>query len=174
MRQDVFHGYRGTAKKYTKLIKYKEDLKKSEGEDEYFGHGIYFFENDKREAHNWAKYVRKYTETEISVIYVYIKTESILDFFDSETYEDYIKIVDTIKERYKEQKSIPKFVKPVDCNLINNICDKKGYKLVRGGFPPNHKKGNMLIKDDFTRIGKIHIQLCVRDVEIIKEYKILY
>lgn len=55
------------------------------------------------------------------------------------------------------------------------ICEKEGFDLVRAAFPLRHRDGLELIKLAKTRITKIHIQLCVRNVKIIsclEEYSV--
>lgn len=172
-----FRGYRGTRKKYTDALISSDDWKFSDGEDEYFGHGIYFFEEDHTEAYNFVKYTKEYEENEISLIQAKISCsrETILDFFNGQVYDDYIKLlVDEINERFKGYKNIPKIEIPFDCGLINMVCEKDGYILVRGPHQPKYRPiyrlAIELVEEDFTRIKPTHIQLCVRNRDIIKKY----
>lgn len=50
-----FQGYRGTTKEWVEKAKNRE-FKVSTSDDEYFGHCIYFFQDDPKEAYNWARY----------------------------------------------------------------------------------------------------------------------
>lgn len=169
-----FLAYRGTHKDYIVNIIDKGLWLKSEGDDEFFGHGIYFFEEDDNEAYNWAKYKRKIPEKEIAIIQAYItcSRKEVLDLIHSRKYQEYIKLVNEIKNRFKEQPSKPKFKYPFDCGLINLICDKEGYKLVRGAYNPKNQLALSLINLGATRIPKIHIQLCVRDKSLINSYTV--
>jgi len=157
----VFVGYRGTSKRYTPDLLSNGRWWVSNGPDEYLGHGIYFFENDYQEAYNWAKYYRKLNAEEIEVIKADIraKKEEIFDFLDSETLDSYLNLMKEIGAKFYEADAVPGLDHPADCKLINWICDKDGYKLVRGAFSPNKKLVNELMRANLTRIRKIHVQL---------------
>lgn len=173
-KQDIFHAYRGTNKEWG--IKWEEnrELKMSNGEDEYFGHGCYFFENDYNEALNWAKNIRNINSGNISIIYAYIKSDKVYDLMDRETYNEYAKLMDVIAKRYENSAKKPKLNKPYDCKLINMIVKEKNYDMVRGSYSPNHRLGLMLKENGHTRINKTHIQLCVINKDIIKESEVEY
>lgn len=167
-----FIAFRGTDRNYGRQVLENKYWGKSEGKDEYFGHGVYFFEEDYNEALNWAKYTRKISDKDIVIIWASIKCErsKILDLLNSVTHREYMKIIDAVYSKYKDSEEVPKFGYPYDCELINLICDKLGYKLVRGAYSPNHKQSMFLIKKGVTRHAKTHIQLCVRDTDIINDY----
>lgn len=180
-----FIGYRGTRKKYTDLVLNCDDWRKSDGwkysdgEDEYFGHGIYFFEENHTEAFKFAKLIRKYEEHEISIIKTSICCDrmNILDFLNGEVYQEYISVLTkTISDRFEEHENTPKFDTPLDCGMINYICKKQHYKLVRGPgrsvFRKYYETSLKLIELNVTRIQPFHIELCVRDIDIIKNFLI--
>ena len=99
-KQTIFHGYKGTSKHWGRRCKKFNEFCPSQGDDEYFGHGIYFFENDQTEAYNFAKFSRKITESDICIIYALIETDRVLDFFDTTTYVEYIKMIKKILSEY--------------------------------------------------------------------------
>lgn len=173
-KQRTFHAYRGANEEWGKKWEYNKELKLSNGEDEYFGHGYYFFENDYSEAKNWAKNVRKIKTGNISIIYAYIESEKVYDLIDRETYNEYIKLIKIISERYENSDKKPNFNKPYDCKLINLISDENGYDMVKGIYYPNHRLGNEMLENGNTRMSKTHIQLCVRNKDIIQESKVEY
>lgn len=173
-KQDIFHAYRGTNKEWGQKWEKNKQLKFSNGKDEYFGHGFYFFENDYKEALNWAKNIRKIPKGNISIIYAYIKSDKVYDLIDRETYNEYVHLMEIISKRFKNCKEKPKINKPYDCNLINMIVKENNYDMVRGAYSPNHSKSLILSKDGYTRINKTHIQLCVINKEIIKGSEVEY
>lgn len=173
-RQNIFHAYRGTTKEWGENWECNNELKFSDGNDEYFGHGYYFFENDYNEAKFWAEYVRKIKRGNISIIYAYIESDNVYDLIDRETYNEYIKLVQTISERYKNSNENPNFNKPYDCKLINLIAEECGYDMIRGIYYPKHKLGLEMIENGNTRMSKTHIQLCVRNKDIIKKSEVDY
>lgn len=171
-RERAFIGYRGTSKQRVQDFLNSGQWEVSTRPDEYLGHGTYFFENDYQEAYKWAKYNRKLDDEEIEVIKVNIKVKEkeVFDLLDSTTCDDYLKIVKKIGAKFYEADNIPDH--PADCKLINLICDRDGYKLVRGAFSPNKKLAKELISANLTRMRKIHIQLCVKDPRIIEYFEI--
>ena len=94
--------------------------------------------------------------------------------FDSITFQEYIKLVETLHKRYQYSSSVLNIKEPFDCNLINCICEEAGYLLVKGPYSPNHNLGNKLLEQKYTRIQKTHIQLCIRDQSIIKKREVYY
>ncbi|GEM_PF-3975441 len=158
--------YRGIDTKNALKFKDSGYLSYSNGTDEYFGHGIYFFENDAREAFNFGKIVRGFDVVHIIEAKIKVEYKYIYDLIDAVTYHEYINFLeDYIKDRYKDSSIVPEIV---DCKIINDICNIEKYKLVRGFYRPHNKKGSSLLKKGFTRIEKCHIQLCVKDESIIK------
>lgn len=74
-KQQEFHAYRGTSKKWGEAWEKNKELKFSDGKDEYFGHGYYFFENDYEEAKFWASKVRRIDKGNIAIIYAHIESK---------------------------------------------------------------------------------------------------
>lgn len=170
-------GHRGTTKAWGEKCKREADFYISKGDDEYFGHGIYFFEDDDLEAENWAKCVRKIKIGDISIIEALIESDEdkVFDLTKTRVFNEYMNLVDIIAKRYKEGSAKqPQIKKPYDCKIINMICDKKGIQLVRGPYKLNHKLARKLGDDNVTRLNRIHIQLCVRDKAVIKETKVRF
>jgi len=167
-------GYRGADRGYALLVLKKNRWEKSQGPDEYFGHGIYFFEEDESEAYNWARHNRKIPEKDISLIQACIKCNrcEIMDLVKNVTYREYLQIIKAIQKKYENEDKSPDIKYPFDCRVINMLCDRHGYKLVRGPYNPRNRLSIGLIKAGATRIPKIHIQLCVRDENIITDYRI--
>lgn len=167
-----FLGYRGTDRKYAALLKDKKQWKKSVGSDEYFGHGIYFFEEDAKEAFNFAKYTRKIPDKDIAVIQALLKCDrkEVLDLINADIYQDYLELIIKLDNVYKKEKRKPRLNHPYDCKVINMICNRDGYKMVRGAYNPRNAVSLKLIKSGVTRIAKTHIQLCVREESIINDF----
>ncbi len=174
VRQTVFHGYRGTTKFWGDKCKFHNEFTLSTSPDEYFGYGIYFFENDQREAYNFARYARRIPHNRIRIIYALIETDRVLDFFESRVFENYIRLIKDILDRYKDEEVVPDLdlKNPFDCRLINDICERENYLLVKTPYTPQHQLGILYNDQGYTRIKRTHIQLCVRDISIIKEHKV--
>lgn len=152
----------------------RKKLAFSSNDDEYFGHGFYFFENDYTEALNWAKYTRKIKIDNISIIYVYIESDKVYDLVDTEVYKEYINLLKIIEDRYENEKEKVKLRKPYDCKIINVIIDKYGFEMVRGIYFPRHREGLRFLNKDYTRMRRAHIQLCIREKGIIKDSEVEY
>ncbi len=86
------------------------------------------------------------------------------------TYKEYMQVISSIQERYEKEDKKPDIDYPFDCRVINMLCEKDGYKLVRGPYNPKNTLSIGLIKAGATRIPKTHIQLCIRDERIISDY----
>lgn len=173
-KQTEFHAYRGTSKKWGELWEKNNQWKISNGEDEYLGHGCYFFENDYEEALNWAKYNRKISDGNRAIIYAKIHTEKVYDLIDNNTYNQYIKLIEVAKKRFESETDKPILEEPFDCNILNMIIDKYDIDMVKGPFFPKNKKGLELKKDGYTRTTKTHIQLCLVNKNIIEESEVKY
>ena len=173
-KQNIFHAYRGTTKEWGKRWENKKELAFSNKSDEYFGHGYYFFENDYNEAVNWVKYVRRIKKSDSCIIYAYIESNKVYDLVDNEVYKQYVKLIKTIEDRYKEGTIKVRLNKPYDCHIINMVVDKYGFEMVRGLHFPNNSVGLRLLEEGYTRVRRTHIQLCIREKDIIKNSEVEY
>lgn len=95
-----------------------------------------------------------------------------MDLVKNATYRDYLQVIKSIQEKYETEDKSPDLKYPFDCRVINMLCDRDGYKLVRGPYNPKNRLSIGLIKAGATRIPKTHIQLCIRDENIITGYRI--
>lgn len=174
-KQNQFHAYRGTSEDWGEKWEENRDLKWSDRNDEYFGHGHYFFENDLDEALSWAYYNPNIKKENIAVIYGYIETEKVLDLTLKNTYEEYKKFLKESIELFKKDDNKPELDgEDYDCKLINYLIDEEGYEMVKSIHSPNDKKWKKLIKKGYTKVAKHHIQLCVVNKDIIKESCVYY
>lgn len=165
-----FVGYRGTTKR--KVIEATGRIfDQSTGDDEYFGHGIYFFEDDEEEAFFFALKIRQIPRANIGVIKVLIEVESekVFDLVNRDVYKGYLETLSLLIDQLKKEGKQPRLNATFDCRLINMICAKEDYNLVRGPFTPSFEPFRTLRKDSYTRIPRVHIQLCVRNESIITE-----
>jgi hypothetical protein len=176
MKQSIFHGYRGTTKLWGEKCEKSFEFAVSCKDNEYFGHGIYFFENDYKEALNWVKFSRKVEDGNIAIIYanINVNPEKIFDLIDTETYNYYIKMIEELDKRLLLDVEKLEITKPYDTYLINHICKSCGYKMIRAFHTPNMRKATELKKYEKTRTQKSHIQLCVRNKDIITTATVKY
>lgn len=174
IKMRFFTGYRGTHERRVRYLFETGVWDVSSSFDEYFGHGIYFFENDPREAYCFARFSRHIHPKEIAVIEVEIAVDNgkVFDLLLSEHHNEYMKLVERIRKEYIESKKKPEIQNPIDCRIINLICDDNDFSLVRGPYNPASNRFRVLYNASFTRIPKVHIQLCVRDKSIIKSSKV--
>lgn len=173
-KQNKFHAYRGTSEEWGKKWENNGILKWSNKNNEYFGHGHYFFENDHHEALSWAYHNRDIEKEDLAVIYAYIETDNILDLLDSVTYEDYTRFLESMSKIYRDRNKKLNIKKPYDCRVINTLVKRYKFDMVKGSFSPRHKLGDKLIDIGDTRYPKSHIQLCVINKNIIKDSEVDY
>jgi hypothetical protein len=164
--------FRGTNK--YEIDRYNETNKFycSKGYRHYLGSGIYFFRDDEKEAENWAKYnIRKDKEDSIFVIKLILDLEEdeVFDLLKVKDRDQYIKLLKYFEERFKNEKEIPDIKKPYDGYIIDYYCSmNRKIKLVSAVFDLKNDYLNRLSEEDFTRINKHHIQVCIKRKDIIK------
>lgn len=152
-------GYHGTDIKGAESILKSQTFIPSTKEEEWLGRGVYFFENDKRQAVDYitkAKRVQNY-----KIIKANLETSKLFDLIDTETMYGFCIVANAIKDRYKKLKT----GKP---RLLNNsviieiMYKTRPFDMVRGVFPVPLRK-----EIARTNIAPYQIQVCVREKECI-------
>ena len=156
-------GYHGTEYDNALSILRNKNFIQSCTEDEWLGDGVYFFENDERQAICFITKARKVQN--YKVIKANIKTKNLLDLIDLETYENFEQFARQFKDRYlKKKDNRPR-------KLINSVVLKAMYKLkpydvVRAVFPvPQTQPAPR------TNIQPMQIQICVKEPKCITDIK---
>ncbi|MCK9526103.1 MAG: hypothetical protein M0R49_09285 [Limnochordia bacterium] len=156
-----YWGYHGTTRANADEILRSGRFRFSTEEQEWLGRGIYFFENDPRQARNWCMKARKYPEW--AVLRSKIEANVVIDLVDTETFERFRSIANRMKMRYtKLRDGRPRHL--INSVVLNAMYEAEPYDLVRGIFevPSTYTV-------DRTNIKQYQIQLCVRNLQCVKE-----
>ena len=151
--------YHGTKIELAKEIIHSKKFIRSTEEQEWLGDGVYFFQDDKRQAEDFCYKARKYENW--SVIEVDISAEKLLDLIDTETFELFEEFAKQLKNKYKTCKDgQPR--KLMNAVIINTLYKLNAFDLVRAVFPiPKRECAPR------TNISPMQIQICVRNMNCI-------
>lgn len=156
----TFTGYHGTsAQSYNKII--KDGFKKSSKKG-WTGTGVYFYEDDKEMAHDWAKY--KFPHGKIAVIKssVEVFNSKLLDVSDPKSQQN--KKAQDFRKKFLE-KAINSHItidmrdEDIDCKILNVICELDNYDVVRN-FTYTYKDFDRKLGEKRSNIPN-GIELCV-------------
>lgn len=140
----------------------------------WLGTGVYFFENDLKQAVDWCKLARDYYRW--SVIEAIIKAEKIINLIDTKNYNTFIELLQEIRKnkkvlnKLKRSYEIKNRVRVKD-HFLNSLVldlmyDHEPYELVKHAF---RVPGRM--EEEGTNIVAIQIQICVKDQNCIVNFK---
>lgn len=170
-----FIGYHGTDYSGEQGILNKKQFKASEKDDEWIGHGVYFFHSSEAEKHaeEWARNVKRFKFYSIMTTKINVSEKEVLDLNN----EDYQDLFNKYREaKLKEYKSrniqIPMDemnAKKLDCLMINDLSNKGGFSLVcqRRYIELRERKDRLIA----SNIPNCNI-MCVRDQKIIDKESI--
>ncbi|WPX08550.1 hypothetical protein [Anaerocellum danielii] len=158
-------GYHGTTRESAIKILASKKFLISRGKKQWLGEGVYFFENDLKQAYNWCTKARKYRDWVI--IKSRIEADTLLDLCDLETFELFEALVYKIKNRI-DNKGNNKFrwreLHVID--LMYRLCP---FDVVRAAYiVPSSKPISG------TNIYPIQVQVCVKNIECIKSIEEVY
>lgn len=178
---NLVFGFHGCDKSvFDRVIKEGQQMKRSENDYDWLGHGIYFWENNYQRALDWARSSSKIKEP--AVIGAVIDLGYCLNLTDSGSVEFLKRGYEILKIRCKHAETpIPHnrpskrgediLLRDLDCAVIQQIHDynkenkKPQFDSVRGifveGGPPY--EGSAFCE-------KTHVQLCVVNPNCIKGY----
>lgn len=129
--------HHGTSNDGERGIIKKKEFKSSIKDNEWLGHGVYFF-NNKNSIENgklWAKHVKKFSYYSIIEAELNVNKDKILDLDDEEWQEFFHEFREAQLKIYKSKKINLKdeFNNPIklDCKLINDLVKKAGFDLVK-------------------------------------------
>ncbi len=134
----------------------------SNDEEDWLGTGIYFFENDKKQAEYFAK-ARNINV--LKVLKADISSDKTLKLYDTETYEMYVKYVHMLKDKYQRRKDKTKR-KIINSVALESLYKIKPYDIVVGIFEVPYMK-----RVHRTNIFPMHIQVCVKNHDCISDIK---
>lgn len=153
-------GYHGHRKIVIDKIIRDNKFNLSDGDWEYLGTGIYFFEDDVFQAIRWCKYARKYDSW--SVVQADIKSNKLLDLVDTLNFDYFQEFTAMIKDRYKKIDGFKKITTKLIFDLLNEVEE---FDVVRHVFPVGRKSELVLP----TKIARMQVQLCVRNQDCITD-----
>ena len=159
-------GYHGTTKNAAKQIVNQSNFKVSAKIDDWLGTGVYFFENDCKQAYNFVKKGRRVADA--SIIKATLEPEFVFDLLLTEAVSVFTdvhnKILPRLIRMYGEDSNIDNY----NGLIINYICANSNihFDMVRGVFPTPKKE-----TIEGTTITPSQIQLCVRKLDCIKNIK---
>jgi len=162
-----FVGHHGTLSSNCKNIR-KNDFR--ETERGWLGKGVYFFDDDKELARNWAIYKRRGNPGRIEVLECIIKTtsEKVLDVVDPKSKQS--KDLNAFRENFlktalKKERIINIDDRMLDGKVFDMVCELSGFSLVRNSTHTlTDRERELDIKFSHINNG---VELCVRDKDII-------
>lgn len=158
----TFTGFHGTTENRAKIVMRTSNFIASCGQEEWLGIGVYFFEDDIKQAYNFCVKARKYNFWKILVSKV-VCENIVIDLMQSEYYEKFSELAQRVKTRYKSTADGNK-IRMLNNSVIMDIMYRVlPYDAVRGAFkvPSTSPACN-------TNIEYFQIQLCVRNKTCIK------
>lgn len=162
-------GHHGTSRESAGAI-LETGFNKSQGE-QWFGDGVYFFEDDPEEAKQWAikvkGFVRNYT-----VLRSIINPANILNLTKRRNWDEFIKIRQQINERVAKGSYKNRIIG--DGIAINIMCNKfyeqlgESIDIVMAGV--RHPGYDWT--ESISNIPRMQYQICVRNLECIADTKV--
>ncbi|SDF45687.1 hypothetical protein [Sporolituus thermophilus] len=162
----AFIGYHGTSQRRAAKIIRERRYKLSvdtEKRPQWLGDGVYFFEKLSW-ANRWAKY--RYRD-DCAVVKSRIIAHSVFDLEEPDDYDEFMYVAKLIIDTCKEHGEECRLKNGVVLNFIYNKIRK--FDVARGIF--TWEIDNAL--EEWINVPEAHIQLCVRNPECIKSFKLL-
>jgi hypothetical protein len=159
----TFFGYHGTKGVYARQIVSSGYFKPSLDENDWLGSGVYFFEDDIKQAYYYCIKAKKYTSW--AILWARIEADNVIDLTKLDHFEEFQKIAKKIKDRYlKTKEGKPR-------KLINSVVLDMMYKLKPYDVVRCHFEVPSGFVVDRTNVKAMQTQLCVRNANCIKEFK---
>lgn len=168
--------HHGTSNEAEKSILRSRKFKLSSENNEWLGHGVYFF-CDKNSIENgikWAKYVKKFLYYSILEVKIDINEDKILDLDDGEWQEFFHEYREKKLLMYKKkginiEKEFNNVLK-LDCKIIDELVEEMGFDLVkqRRYIELRKRTNQRLIASNIPNC----CMLCVKNINIINEESI--
>ena len=161
--------FHGTTKEAAERLVRGVPFARSENNDDWLGHGIYFWEYAPQQAWWWAE--RRYGE-EAAVVDALVRLGRCLDLLDPanarllvEAHSDLVRVLAESGERAKSNANAHKYL---DCAVFNYLFEKLerrgiGTDSARAMFMPHRAGGMVRLWDRSGVFQGAHIQLSVRE-----------
>jgi len=166
-------GYHGTRRRTAlDIVAGKKSFEPSENDDDWLGHGIYFWEYAPKQALTWAK--KRYPGEKIAVLGSMIRLGNCLDLLDPDNAKELVEIQKDLENKSKSAGKKPirncKSKKYLDCKVLQyayEVYNKQSDDIesARAVYVPTQSK-DRLWKASWL-YHETHIQLCVRNKDLI-------
>ncbi len=163
----IIIGHHGTSRENVPKI-LDSGFKVSIGEEQWFGEGVYFFEDDPVEAKNWAIKIKGFVRN-WAVLKARIEANNVLDITKGREWNVFIGIRKRIAEANKEKGHKNKVIN--DVVAINLMCQQftrttgETIDVVKAGLnAPGYQW-----TDAVTNIPRMQYQVCVKNVDCISD-----
>lgn len=153
-------GYHGTTREAAKEIIKLNRYKISCDDEDWLGKGVYFFQDDIKQAYYWCVKARKYKQWRI--LKSDIEAKKVINLDDTQTRERFEKIARKLQYRYMKR-SDNKPRKLINSVVIEVMYRADPFDVIKKVYtiPNTHPVYR-------TNIAPMHIQLCVRNLNCIK------
>jgi hypothetical protein len=164
-------GYHGTRKATAARLVDGDEFGVSENDDDWLGHGVYFWEYAPQQAWWWAD--RRYGKDHAAVVGATIRLGRCLDLLDPSNvglvkaaHADLSVVLASVKQPMPKNANTHKYLDCVVFNYLYGQLDRQGfrYETSRAVFVPMQRGGGMARL--WERSGVFeggHIQLCLRE-----------
>lgn len=168
-----FVGYHGTTLQNAYAIVREGFHRKSIGDRHWLGDGYYFFESSEGWARWWTRQWTPPRESAVVRAEIWVARENVLDLLDYDDMELFHAVRTKIIQELRSRRKRVWIQKPFDGYVLNVLCNTKGFRLVRAAFPEPDDHRDRSVKRNESRIRRIHVQLCCRDRECIRNLSIV-
>lgn len=161
MSKYKYIGYHGTLPERAQKI-LREGFKISDGPDEWLGSGVYFFEQDIRQAEDFCFRARRWKQ--YRVIGARIVAQTVLDLVMVSHYNEFKKAARVLCKRYRAETNLSR---PIPTSKVIDIMYKwRSFDVVRAAFQvPKREPISYITHSPLP----VQIQLCVKHCSCIKE-----
>lgn len=167
-------GYHGTRRETAlKIVTQETTYRPSRNEDDWLGHGIYFWEHAPQQAWWWAK--RRYAESaKIAVLGAVIRLGNCLDLLDpangrrlQDFHRDLVKAYKAEGKTPRKNANNHKYLDCETCEYAYAALNQGGFKVdsSRGVYVPTGSKARLWTRSWLSKDA--HIQLCIREPSCI-------
>lgn len=162
-------GHHGTSKENAHSI-LRTGFLKSKGY-QWFGDGVYFFDDDQKEARNWAIKVKKF-DINYSVLKSNIEVCNPLLLHKAKEWEEFLKNKKMLQKKidkspYRNKEITDGYVVEFMCQQIYKLTTKPVDVVICGCKIPAYDWAV-----EITEIPRIQVQVCVRELECITSTEI--
>lgn len=170
----VQRAYHGTSLKNAKKIckaNNEIDFKMSCGENEWLGHGVYFFDNEQ-DARDWSIKVRRFNKIGIISATIKAEEEKVLNLISNQKHIDiFINTIEKVRQKSEQFKNENIYTN-YTALAMKILMEAIKYDVIKAIFKPD-KKLKEKIKDIPSNMLVGRIQICVVNTDCISDCNII-